>query len=609
VCARTLGPGGVVSLTLTDLAGQPVASVGSLVPRPVSPALLAGAATPDALYRVLWSDVDTPVAAGESRVELADLDAAGPAPDTVVVTWRAPSGPDVPTRVRAGVHAMLAVLQRWLADARFVSSRLVIVTRDGLDDPVQAPVWGLVRAAQAENPGRLVLVDLDQSGELPSALPPDEPELAVHGGRLRVPRLASHLADTADTTDTAGWPADGTVLVTGGTGALGALVARHLVTVHGVRRLLLTSRRGAAAPGAVALADTLTALGADVSLRACDVADRDAVRGLLAEIPAEHPLTAVVHTAGVLDDGVVTTLTPERVDTVLRPKVDAAWHLHELTRDLDLSAFVLFSSSSGILDGGGQGSYAAANVFLDALAAHRRAAGLPAVSLAWGLWADADDGAVSTMTGGLGAADLGRLGRLGVGALSPAVGLSMLDAAVRGADPVVVPVRLDRAVLRARADSVPAVLRALAGVVATARPEPVAEVPLVDRLTAMDRSDRDRYLLDLVRLHVATVLGSSDPRSVDPDKGFLDLGLDSLAVLELRNRLAKVTGQRLSATLVFEYPTAVLLARFLMVELVGEPVAAAAEPESSRTESIKTMDIDDLVRAALSRGAGQPKGQ
>ncbi|MCT2585114.1 SDR family NAD(P)-dependent oxidoreductase [Actinophytocola sp. S1-96] len=596
VRARTLAPGGVVSLTLTDRAGRPVATVGSLTPRAVAPERLGGS-----LYRVEWSTVDNGVAG--PRIVLdgpADLDELTEVPETVVLPWPAVPGRDVPERVRAGVHGVLAVVRRWLADDRFAAARLVLATTGALDDPAQAPVWGLVRAAQAENPGRFVLLDLDTDGEPPAALPPDEPELAVRDGRLRVPRLVDHPARTE-----AAWPTDGTVLVTGGTGALGALVARHLVTEHGVRRLLLTSRRGPAAPGADALRADLTALGADVSVVACDVADRDALAALL----AGHRLAAVVHTAGVLDDGVVTALTPERVDTALRAKVDAAWHLHELTRDHDLAAFVLFSSASGILDGGGQGGYAAANVFLDTLAAHRRAAGLPAVSLAWGLWADAEDAPASAMTGRLRAADLDRLARFGIGALTPAAGLALLDGAVAGTEPVVVPVRLDVPALRARADGVPAVLRGIAGV--PPRKAPVAvEVPLAERLAEQSTQDRDRTVLDLVRDHVAGVLGRRDPRSIDPDKGFLDLGLDSLAALELRNRLAKATGQRLPATLVFDFPTAALLAKFLRTELVGddpaEPEPPAAEPD--RAESIKTMDIDDLVRTALSRGAGQPKG-
>ncbi|MYX75372.1 beta-ketoacyl reductase, partial [Streptomyces sp. SID3915] len=219
-------------------------------------------------------------------------------------------------------------------------------------------------------------------------------------GEVRVPRLAR-----AKPGGPRGWDPDGTVLITGGTGGLGALIARHLVTEHGVRRLLLAGRRGPDTPGAAELRDQLATLGAEVTLARCDVADR----ADLADLLDRHQVRAVVHAAGVVDNGVLTSLDADRVERVLRPKVDAAWHLHELTRESDLSAFVLLSSAAGLLVGGGQANYAAANTFLDGLAAHRRSLGLPAVSLAYGLW-EADGG----MSAGIDAADLERLRRLGL---------------------------------------------------------------------------------------------------------------------------------------------------------------------------------------------------
>ncbi|WP_440074379.1 beta-ketoacyl reductase, partial [Streptosporangium sp. OZ121] len=216
---------------------------------------------------------------------------------------------------------------------------------------------------------------------------------------------------------------EGTVLVTGGTGGLGAVVAKHLATTHQVKHLLLVSRRGSEAPGAADLAAELTELGATVTIEACDVGDREHLTHLLASIPPGHPLTGIVHTAGVLDDGIVASLTPERIDAVLRPKADAARHLHELTQDLNLSAFVLFSSLAGVLGSAGQAGYGAANAYLDALAHHRHAQGLAATSLAWGLWASGG------MAGDLGEADLRRMERAGVKPLSIPDGLALLDAA------------------------------------------------------------------------------------------------------------------------------------------------------------------------------------
>ncbi|NSL42765.1 beta-ketoacyl reductase, partial [Streptomyces sp. 8P21H-1] len=305
-------------------------------------------------------------------------------------------GADPARAAHTATHQALELLQETLAH-KGGTSRLVLLTEGAMSteadagygdpdaDPAAAAVWGLIRSAQSEHPDRFALVDLDGSpvsaDALAAALATAEPQLAVREGRLLVPRLAPVTAGPVP--DTAFDP-ERTVLLTGGTGALGALLARHLITRHGVRRLLLTSRSGPDAAGT--LVEELTALGAEVTVAACDTADRRSLETLLAGLPQEHPLGAVVHCAGVLDDGVVTELDRDRLDTVLRPKVDGAWNLHELTRELDLDAFVLFSSVVGVLGSPGQANYAAANAFLDALAQRRRADGLPARSLAWGLW-------------------------------------------------------------------------------------------------------------------------------------------------------------------------------------------------------------------------------
>ncbi|WP_301549382.1 type I polyketide synthase, partial [Planomonospora parontospora] len=468
-----------VSLQVADGTGRPVLSVGELVSREVAADRLD--ASPNAHGRSLFGVRWTPVPVTPGSVSWAPwgaLPEGAEVPETVVFECPVPgggvpgsdapdvadaSGADVPGAVRSVVGEALGVVQAWLAEERFASSRLVVVTRGAVAvgaedvDVRLAPVWGLLRAAQAENPGRFVLVDTDGAAESAQVVPAvaalGESEAAVRGGELRVPRLVRVPgADGA----AAVWGADGTVLVTGGTGGLGALVARHLVVEHGVRHLLLTSRRGLEAPGAVELAAELEALGARVTVAACDVADRQALADLLAAVPAEHPLRGVVHAAGVADNGLVGTLSPERIDAVFRPKADAAWYLHELTAELDLSAFVLFSSAGGMVLAAGQGNYAAANVFLDGLAAYRRARGLAAQALAWGLW-DVDTG----LSRWLSDTDLQRMRRQGLPAFSAEEGLALFDAATATDEAALVPIRVDTAALRTRSDAVPALLRGL----------------------------------------------------------------------------------------------------------------------------------------------------
>jgi len=388
----------------------------------------------------------------------------------------------------------------------------------------------------------------------------------------------------------------GTVLITGATGALGGHVARHLVTAHGVRHLLLTSRRGEAAPGAAELVKELGELGAEARVVACDVADRDALAALLAEVPAAHSLTGVVHAAGLLDDGVAESLTPERVDAVLRPKADAALNLHELTRHLDLAAFVLFSSASATFGSAGQGNYAAANAFLDALAVHRRALGLPAVALAWGPWADGG------MADGLDETDRARMARLGMLPLSVPQGLALLDAAQAADDAVLVPIRLDTAALRNRTGTPPALLRGLVRTPARQTAGPADGGSLRERLAGLTEQERDRHLLDLVRGHAATALGHSTADAVDAGRGFLELGFDSLTAVELRNGLSAVTGLRLPATLLFDYPTPTALRDHLRAELTPQEQSAAAPAlaEIDRLEGLlAAVPGDDDARTAI----------
>ena len=435
---------------------------------------------------------------------------------------------------------------------------------------------------------------------------------------------------------------EGTVLITGGTGTLGATLARHLVAARGVRRLVLAGRRGPAAEGAARLHAELTGLGAQVRIVACDAADRSALASLLASIPDEAPLTAVLHAALVLDDGVLTSLTPERLDAVLRPKIDAAVNLHELTRDLDLAAFVLFSSGAGVLGSAGQGSYAAANAFLDAFAEWRRARGLPAVSLAWGLWAQSvADGSLAH----LGEVDRRRMARGGVVGLSAEEGVALFDTAVRAPHPVVLPMKLDFAALRTQAadGSVPPLLRRLVRQARPAAQAGAGAAGLVERLAGLGAADQEQILLDLVRREAAAVLGHSLAATVRPETAFKDTGFDSLTSVELRNRLANRSGARLPATLTFDNPTPAALAGYLRSVLfpdAAEPdtgpaateeqvrrVLATApldrlrelgvlgavrqllgedpvgQPVDGAAEALAGMDVDDLVARAMSKAA------
>ncbi|MFD7284093.1 SDR family NAD(P)-dependent oxidoreductase, partial [Streptomyces sp. NPDC059862] len=641
-----------VSVTVADPAGRPVASVDVLTLRQVGAEQLAGAreARGESLFRVEWVPVavsgpGTPAgrwalvgggSSGHRNVDVyEDLGSlavsAAPVPELVFTRFPdtgAGTAPDNGTTADSGTtpaagtadavrqvtHRALDLVRTWLADERFAASRLVILAGQGLTG---APVWGLVRSAQVEHPGRFVLVETEgpsgqDGGEpdwetLAAAAAGDETQLRLRGTEVSAPRLARAARPVeAD----AGFAAGGTVLLTGASGGLARLLARHLVAERGVRNLLLTSRRGTAADGMPELVAELTGLGATVEVAACDVADRDALAGLLAAVPAERPLTAVVHTAAVLDDGVVEALTPERVDRVLRPKVDGALNLHALTEHLDLSAFVLFSSLSGTLGGAGLANYSAANAFLDALARHRHDRGLPAVSLAWGLWEQR-----SGMAGRLSEVDLARMSRVGAAPMSAEEGLALFDAATSLGEAVVVPARLDLAELRTQAAAgvmaplfrgvvrTSAVRRTAAG--SGGRTEEGAS-GIAGRLAGLARADQERMVLDLVREQVTAVLGHASPEEVRANRAFKDLGFDSLTSVELRNRLRSATGLRLTPTLVFDHPNPAALAQRLLDELVpqaqdgGLPLSAELERlEAAFQESALDDDARGKIAARL----------
>ncbi|MFC5154826.1 type I polyketide synthase, partial [Streptomyces amakusaensis] len=610
------------ALRLTDPTGAPVASVDSIVLRPVPRDRLARADGPrtDALLHVDWSPVAPGDAPARRTAEARDGELPATAGfDDLLVRLDGDShggdggAPHTPEAAHRIARDALDLLQRWLADERFDGSRLVFVTSRAVpaglhEESVRldaAPVWGLVRAAQSEHPGRLALVDLDTGPDaerlLTAALATGEPQIAVRGNELRIPLLSRTEAPEAAEAAEAPVVLDpaGTVLLTGGTGGLGGLFARHLVSAHGARHLLLTSRRGPDAPDAEALTAELAGLGAQVTVVAADISDRASAAALIDGIDPGHPLTAVIHLAGVLDDATTEAMTAERLTAVLRPKADAAWHLHELTRDRDLASFVLFSSVSGLIGTAGQSNYAAANTYLDALAAHRQSLGLPATSLAWGLW-----GGGHGMGAGLDGAGLARWARGGIAPIDPETGLALFDAALTDGRALAVPLPLAPAGPRT-AEEIPPLLRGLIRPRRTARAtaagSPAADGSWSQRIAGLPEAERSTAVLELVRETVAGVLGHSGADRIVPERAFKDLGFDSLAGVELRNRLNRATGLRLSTTVVFDHPTTAALAAHLYERVAGAPVAAPPA-------AVRGASADDEAIAIIGMACRFPGG-
>ncbi|NMM91802.1 hypothetical protein B2J88_47270 [Rhodococcus sp. SRB_17] len=522
-----------VSINITDDRGAALVEVESLVLRPL-------AVHSDALFEVAWK----PVRAEQEQ-----------APEHTVI--------EVVGNLHEAVHQALEAVQRAIVQdgpvVVFVTRRAVAIPGESVDDLSGAAVWGLVRSAQSEHPGRFVLLDLDEQDFGEWMIASGEPQLAVRGTAITTARLIR--ARSPQPNSEPHFAAGGTVLITGGTGALGQAVAQHLIAAHGVRHLVLASRSG----GSVEFSTNH-----DISVRvvACDIADRSDVRRLLAAIPAEHPLTGVVHAAGVLDDCLVDQLTPERLDAVLAAKADGARHLHDLVGDID--AFVLFSSTSGVLGAPGQAAYAAANTYLDGLASMRRGAGLPAVSLAWGLWETPN----SRMAAG--AEQRASLVR----ALSMEEGLRLLDTGLRMTEALVVPVRFDidelRARARAGAEGVPSILWELA-----------------PRAGRRDQRSVASSVLETILEHTAVVLGHESAAEVDTDRSFLEQGFDSLTSVRLRNRIENALGVRMSTTAIFDHPTPAALADHLQER---------SERPDPRSSSERPQQIRALYRQACLDG-------
>ncbi|SNT62377.1 Acyl transferase domain-containing protein [Streptosporangium subroseum] len=570
----TAGEGAeTIRLHAVDEAGLPVLDIEALAVRPVTADRLgAEAVTP--LYALDWMDAGVPAGTASPlpTITLGDAlpDDIG---DVLVLDCASDAAPDG-AAVRGETGRLLETLQRFLGDEKRTGTHLVVRTDGAIAaDPgdtvpglVSAALWGLVRSAQSEHPGRLTIVDAPATDRIPDVLAAGHPQAAVRGERILVPRIVRHAAPDGELPDLT----TGTVVVTGATGTLGRLVARHLVAAHGVRELLLLSRSG----GSPDLD------GARVRAVACDVTDREAVEAALRGVT----VSAVFHTAGVLDDGLLADLTPGRLDAVLRPKADAVWNLHAATADRPLAAFVLFSSAAGLLGNAGQANYAAANTFTDAFAAFRRAQGLPATSLAWGLW-NTDEG----MAGNLTDADRRRLRRGGILPLEVGQGLALFDAALRADTALAVPVALSLPALRATAENgmLPPVL---SGLVRTGpRRATTAGGPgaFAQRLAGLPEAEREQTVTELVRGTIAAVLGFATGSAVDGNRALRELGFDSLTAVELRNRLQPATGLSLPATLAFDYPNARAIARYLLERALGaDRLPGAASPARTGPVSV-----------------------
>ncbi|MGQ4389791.1 SDR family NAD(P)-dependent oxidoreductase [Streptomyces sp. SAS_270] len=576
-----LSPAGTdgVSLRVADEEGRPVATVETLALREISAGQSASgqAALNESLFQLDW----VPLAA-----------ANGTAPADVNVLHTTP-GTDAEA-VRSAVRHALSELQSAEGPLVFLTRGAVALAGEDVTDLAGAAVWGLVRSAQSEDPGRIFLVDADEGSvedAVALALATGEPQVVVRGTAAYGARLARTPATVNE--DAPVFTAEGTVLLTGASGTLGGLFARHLVTAYGVRSLLLTSRRGEQAPGMAELTAELTALGAEVSVAACDAADRDALAALLQDVD----LSAVVHVAGVLDDGIIASLTPERVDRVLRPKVDAALNLHDLTADKNLSAFVLFSSAAGTFGNPGQGNYAAANAFLDALATHRKAAGLPAQSLAWGLWGGG-------MAGELGQADLDRMSSTGVHALTPEQGLQLFDTASTLPAPALVPIRLDLKALRSAGENLPALYRGLVRVTRRRSGRVRADSSVLrGQLAALEPAEREKALLTLVMEHTARVLGHASVDAIVAERDFLEAGVDSLSAMELRGALNGVLGIDLPPMAVFDSKTPAGLARELVEVLERfDGSAPASDASGARAAEADEDTVTGLFRQSVLAG-------
>nr|AXG22406.1 type I polyketide synthase [Nocardia argentinensis] len=556
VARARLSPKGedAVALLVADAMGRPIAEVERLTMRKIAPEQFAGAGR--SMFVPSWPVLETP----RATAVFTDIDDENGPADATHVLLRTNHGHDPhPDVALTAVTEVLHTIQSFADDRTLVVVTSNAVAVDGEPSPAGAAVWGLARTAQVEQPGRLLLVDIDDDerslAALPHALTCDEPQMVLRGGRIHVPRLVSAPATASAGPD---W-SSGTVLITGASGALGTLIAQHLVDVHGVRELVLLSRGGNAPEPE----------GAAVTQFACDLTDPRQIAAVLDTIPRDRPL-AIVHGAGALDDATIEHQTPEHLHRSFAPKATAAWHLHQLTTHHN-TTLILFSSAAATLGSPGQANYAAANAYLDALAHHRTTTGHPTTSIAWGLWN-------TGMASRLSTSDRRRLAATGLAPITEADGLALFDAAVTGGQPVVVPLPVNRAVLRRRAldDRLPVVLRDL--VPRSARPATTSAGPrhaLADTLRGLPAHEQRQRQQQLIRSRVAAVLGHGSAEAVEMDQPFTELGFDSLMAVELRGALDTATGLRLPATLVFDHPTPAALQEHLSSTLLAAESATA----------------------------------
>jgi acyl transferase domain-containing protein/thioesterase domain-containing protein/acyl carrier protein len=623
---------GGVGLAAVDESGEPVFSVGSVLAEPVERGQLNAARRGRSLYRVEWSPLDRALARGGGpvatlgKINCADFEATAyagldalleaiaggaPVPRTVLVEFDAAGelGPELPGEARARAARALELARAWIGAGALGDCRLTFLTKGALaaaegerPDLATAALPGLVHSAGSEHLGRFALIDVDDADESSDALSAAidagvaEPRLAIRGGRILAPRLAGGLTATGAGPE----PLDPakTVLITGGLSGVGAVVAKHLAAQDEARHLLLVSRQGRQTEGAAELVAELTELGAEVTVAACDVANRGELEALIKSIPDERPLGGVIHSAAVLDNGVIESLDAERLERVMRPKVDAAWHLHELSRDMEISQFLVFSSVAGLIGSAAQANYAAANGFLDALAAYRQAEGLPATSLAWGGWAQE-----TSLLDSLGEVDVARIQRSGFTPIFPEHGLDLFDFARTLGEPLLAPVGFDRLALRAQADvgMLPALLSRLAGASVAQDAQARSLETLLEGVPGGQRQD---VVLDLVRDHAAAILGHGSKDDVGPDLVLQELGFDSLSTVELRNRLATATGISVPILALADHPTPRGIAQYLLTQLDTDSEDGVNTGDGHpRTDVYRDISFVTLLGEARDRGS------